>query len=753
MTTDNTEEKPPDDDSVIKEEQEETRKKAWIEKLLSSEAALTRTYTKRPKKEEDKALIRLALHRSPFFTCMDEEQIERFIQVARLKTYAPGELVILEGKIDDNDEDDEETKAAKEKVTEQAVKEAIERRPTVATVEDVAGEYSDVDFVDHNQETRPTVATVEEVVGEYSDIDLEEHNPLEEAASALRDEDESSQVNNATKVKEAASPVDLEEEFDETFSENPEPQVHKQALEIVAAVANAEDVPLDMEQVSQSARDKRESVSGMPSFVYAVRSGRADVWHENFNTSSLGPGHIFGEGGFLFRRQHSASVVASPSTELECWAVPINLFMSYVLPSPQMMNMFVKYASQETESEVPYMRMDDFVQCVCDREGTSDDPSAASRVANTYSILRKTEGMQKINLSDFCLFYLLMARPDPEVDIAFLLMDKSRTGTITLDDFKTFLELHEGGSHFDLDCDFVRRHFGKGGKRSIRPNVFPQFLQDFQREMGRQAFLHDVEVNGTTEGYLSPADFVNVLKTACGWRLPDGVVERLESIYCRAPFEAAEAAALVSVTAEKLKGSSAKEAASRTSASILAHMEQRTKNLGDRYFTYADFLAFQEVLVQLPGICNLIRGACDIKKGPVSPDDFKVANRVIGLGGKLSRRQVDIIFQLFDLDRDGYVSPEEVASVVGLDFVQRLEAVKGRGEKLTFAPPPDFSDSFSDVIALHDEMTITEYVIHFLENFGLAAVAGSIGAIAVFPIDLVKTRMQNQRVGSDGKKM
>ena len=714
------------------EEQEMNKKATWLEKLQSSEAALNRTYTTRPKSKEDKALIRLALHRSPFFTCMDEEQIERFIQVAMLKKYKPGELVILEGKIDNDEEEEEEESVV-----------AIERRPTVATVEDVEGEYDD------------------------ADLNLEEQNPLEEAASALREEDESASTSvNVKEKEEAPVSADLtvkmdEEDYDETFSDEPDhhqqdeaqPDHHQQALEIVAAVANAEDVPLDIEELSQSAKEKRETLSGMQSFVYTVRSGRADVWHENFNTSSLGPGHVFGEGGFLFHRQHSASVVASPSTELECWAVPINVFMSYVLPSPQMMNMFVKYASHENESGLPYMSMDDFVQCVCDREGTSDDKTAASRVANTYSILRKTEGLQKINLSDFCLFYLLMSRPDPEVDIAFLLMDKSRTGTITIDDFKTFLELHEGASHFNVDCDFVRRHFGKDGKRSIRPNVFPQFLQDFQREMGRQAFLYDVDVNGTPEGYLAPTHFVNVLKTACGWRLPDGVVERLESIYCRAPFEAAEAAALVSVTAEKLKGSSAKEAASRTSASILAHMEQRTKNLGDRYFTYADFLAFQEVLVQLPGICNLIRGACDIKKGPVSPDDFKVANRVIGLGGKLSRRQVDIIFQLFDLDRDGYLSPEDVSSVVGLDFVQRLEAVKGRGGQFTFAPPPDFSDAISDGVIIHAEKSATELFINFLKNFGLAGIAGGIGATAVYPIDLVKTRMQNQRIGSDGKKM
>lgn len=173
------------------------------------------------------------------------------------------------------------------------------------------------------------------------------------------------------------------------------------------------------------------------------------------------------------------------------------------------------------------------------------------------------------------------------------------------------------------------------------------------------------------------------------------------------------------------------------------------------YFTYADFLAFQDVLVQLPGICNLIRGACDIKKGPVSPDDFKVANRVIGLGGKLSRRQVDIIFQLFDLNRDGYVSPEEVASVVGLDFVKRLEAVKGREGKLTFAPPPDFSDAVTvdDVIVAREEKTITEHFVSFLKNFGLAGIAGGIGATAVYPIDLVKTPTRMCFVARSGHRL
>lgn len=403
-----------------KDKEEARKKRLWIEKL-SSHSTLSRSYTdsKTIKTEEDKALIRLALHRSPFFTCMDEEQIERFIKVAELRTYAPGEMVILEGKIDDTDSEAMDSRVVSEE--------------TLTTPSD--------------QESQ-----------DYELVDLEQHsNPLEEAAATLKqDTDEEAFV---------AGPADVEE-ADDTFSdennqtESVSDQPGKEVMRIVAEVAAAEQVDLDMEQVAQSARDKRESMSGQISYVYAIQSGYADVWHENFNTASMGPGHIFGEGGFLFHRQHSASVVASPSTGLTCWVVPIDLFMSYVLPSMHMMNMFVKYASRENELGEPYMTMvsakkpiilaihvsprlnacvyghqDDFVRCVNDEDGNNDG-NARYRVASTYSILRKTEGLQKINLADFCLFHILMARPDPEVDIAFLLMDQSRSGTVSLNDFK-----------------------------------------------------------------------------------------------------------------------------------------------------------------------------------------------------------------------------------------------------------------------------------------------------------------------------
>ena len=383
--------------------------------------------------------------------------------------------------------------------------------------------------------------------------------------------------------------------------------------------------------------------------------------------------------------------------------------------------------------------------------GDKTDDEFHIRVANTYNIIRKTMGHQQIKFDDYCVFHLIMARPDPEVDIAMLLMDRSRKGYLTLQDFK-----RGQYGNMDLNSEFFKRHFGKDGNHFINSNDFSEFLVDYQREMGRQAFLYEVETNGAPDGYLLPDDFIRVLKTSCGWRLPPGVIERLEAIYCLEPVQAAETTAMIAVAAEKLKGSSPAAAAEAASTSILQNMSQRSNRLGTQHFGYTDFLAFQEVLGQLPGICNLIRDSCEIKKGPVSPDDFKVANRAIGLGGKMSRRQVDIVFQLFDMDRDGFISPADAAGVTGVEFFQRLDATPGREGKLTFAPPPD---------ALHElgadfgrtekdeEKGLLGHLKLAVERFALGSIAGGIGAAAVYPIDLVKTRMQNQRIGADGSRL
>jgi hypothetical protein len=46
-----------------------------------------------------------------------------------------------------------------------------------------------------------------------------------------------------------------------------------------------------------------------------------------------------------------------------------------------------------------------------------------------------------IRFKDFTMFNVLMTRPDPEFDIAFLMLDTKRKGYVTLNDIKVTLAL------------------------------------------------------------------------------------------------------------------------------------------------------------------------------------------------------------------------------------------------------------------------------------------------------------------------
>lgn len=604
-----------------------------------------------PKTDDDKKLIRLALHRNPYFTCMDDEQIERFIRVAEVKFFRPGEAVILEGCKDDRDLE-------------------TEGDTELAEMDDLLLLEDDWELIDEKEQ------------GEVMD----------ETLSHIR------------------------------FDYVPPPS------------------------------------SGSKPFLYVIKEGNADVlYHTNFNpVASLGRGTLFGEGGFLFGRQHSASIVAAG--QLKCWVVDFETFLNDVLNSDNLQKLFSQHAHRKNGDGNLYMTMDDFIQSCLQGERHGEQSSEESlaeglSIANAYNSILQSSALSQyrnnhVYLSDFCLFHLLISRPDPEVDIAFLLMDRHKTGSITKADFHDYLA--DLPFYFDPESEFVQRYFGCG--QTIRSYQFSQFLVDLQKEMGRQAFFHEARQHQeeyASEGVFLPAEhFVDLLKSSCGWRLPAGVVERLESLYANGAVQSAEATALASIRAGTIKGDSIDQVTDYSTRSVLGDMEHKKNRLGTRYFSYVDYTAFQEVLGVLPGIYNLIDRACEIRGGPISADDFKVANRVLGLGGRLSRRQVDIIFQLFDLDRDGYITTEDVFGVCGLENALRLEPAAGRGGKLTFAPAPKHnSDETLEVENLeilesgatnssatkeekpeHIIDTVLNHVTHFI----LSSVAGGIGIATVY---------------------
>jgi solute carrier family 25 aspartate/glutamate transporter 12/13 len=742
------------------------------------------------KTTQDKNLIRLALHKSPFFTCLDEEQVERLVAVAKLQKYQSGDVVIRQGYVDQDDDDDDDDDMDNTHGKEQGISQPSSSPPIeVATPKGAADDDAAVDEVAAflaDEQTETELVTAQEAA--VLTNDSTEGSDESSSSSIAADETFESPALNATDENDF---IDINDEpKDDTPPSIPPTDAAAAAVvtQPSSSSSSSSNTP-PTKKVSMATRYNTTTYvappppkSGTRRSVYIVNRGNADVWYQSegdFNPASLGPGTLFGEGGFLFGRQHSASVkagtggtgtaAAGTGEPLECWVVDIGTFRNHVLPSDNMSLLFHKYATKSDATGAVYMTMEDFVEA-CERQEsdnmpTLQDPLVGLRIANTYKILRQRHTQEgdndneenaappRVYLADFCFFHLLMARPDPEVDIAFLLMDQKETGQIDLDDLANFVR--PVFPTLNLKSQFFERYFGADGQQSIREIHFSQFLLDLQREMGEQTFMRAVAKRGARQGpggHLSPPDFVWVLKKACGWRLPEGVANRLENLFCHGPIEAGEAAAMASLRAGSLSGASPSEVMKATEASVIAGMEEREKHLGERYFAYGDFVAFQEVLANLPGICNLIDRCQEIKKGPVSRDDFKVANRVMGLGGRLSRRQVNIIFQLFDLDRDGYVSHEDTVSVCGVDFAQRLVAVEGRGGKLTFAPPTEYRYAPDDIPA-EEETVALQQVGAYVQHTTLMSFASALGVVLTYPLDIVKTRLMNMRVAPDGKRM
>lgn len=404
------------------------------------------------KSPEDEELIRLALHRNSYFTCMDEEQIERFIKKAQLRTFRPGTAVILEGSRDD-------------------IAPAMSLETTASKL------------LEDDSFTVPDSDALYDILDPVNDDLANEIPSMEENQRVDGFDDADDHVN----LFRHHTLVLVPEYDDSTMDSESEPQEPKFS----------------------------QSQSSTPPLLYVIRHGKADVLYDSMNPASLGPGNLIGEGGFLFEREHSATVVAA--TPLECWVVDYDEFKREILPSEGSQRLFERFATKHDETGLLYMSVEDCIRyCFDDKSQmerrmtkkikqpaaptTSDKDAKPSNVAqrrsfaNTLRLFLRSSpssssssssspstvssssytGEYRIYLPDFCLFQLFMARPDPEIDIVFLLMDKRKRGAITRTDFEEYLR--RNFPFFDPKSEFVDRHFA--ANQVIRPYTFAQVRSD-----------------------------------------------------------------------------------------------------------------------------------------------------------------------------------------------------------------------------------------------------------------------------------
>ncbi|KAF4626855.1 hypothetical protein G7Y89_g11300 [Cudoniella acicularis] len=355
---------------------------------------------------------------------------------------------------------------------------------------------------------------------------------------------------------------------------------------------------------------------------------------------------------------------------------------------------FDKNAKKDSESGELFMSEEEFINAVAP-EG--EDYHKIKR--EQYGILfrvadRRNTG--KINLSDWGTFENLLAKPDAEYEIAFRLFDVEQTGFVKYEDLKKLYETNKGPDHipFDWNCEWATLY--SGGKKRRHDLTYPQFsqmLRGLQGERIRQAF-HYFDKDG--DGFIEPEDFQRIILSTAKHKLSDYLLENLHT---------------------------------------LCNISTGTK------ISYANVRAFQNMIREMDLVEMVIRQAtAQSKDGKITRTDFLNEASRITRFSLFTPMEADILFHFASLD--------EPSGRLGLgDFAKVLDP--------SWRNP--LYNAFSDVAtaSVVKVKTTTQNVLHSIlesvHHFALGSMAGAFGAFMVYPIDLVKTRMQNQRSSRVGE--
>lgn len=295
----------------------------------------------------------------------------------------------------------------------------------------------------------------------------------------------------------------------------------------------------------------------------------------------------------------------------------------------------------------------------------------------------------RVTLPDWGVFQNLLAKPDAEYEVIFRFFDKDRTGYIKFEVFYALWAAHKGEDSlpFNWNSEWATLYSGSKDKRhNMTYPQFAQMLRGLQGERVRQAFLY---FDKNKDGYIEPENFQRIIRETASHKLSDYLLDNL--------------ATLCNISA------------------------------GSK-ISYANVRAFQNIIQQMDMVELIIRNATDKSSdGKITRTDFLNEAARVSRFNLYTPMEADILFHFAGLDEpSGRLALKDFARVLDpawhTAFSLGSNAVADVGQK-AFA---------STKSILHD-------VLESVHHFGLGSLAGAFGAFMVYPIDLVKTRLQNQR--------
>ncbi|XP_047503160.1 calcium-binding mitochondrial carrier protein Aralar1 isoform X3 [Pieris napi] len=371
--------------------------------------------------------------------------------------------------------------------------------------------------------------------------------------------------------------------------------------------------------------------------------------------------------------------------------------------SDRLREIFLKYASVDKNGE-KYITSEDFVRKFLGLFNEDDyNKESVQLIAGIVDMDK--DGF--ISFSEFQAFEGLLCVPDALYKTAFQLFDTNGNGLVTFDEFADVMKktaLYKK-LPFNMESTFVRLYFGKDKKRLVTYPEFSQFLHDFHEEYGVEAFKKR-DINGS--GFISAGDFKDIMLSVKNHLLTKEMKTKV--------------------------------------------IEASGFPQGERKISFPYYMAFNSLLNNMELIKRVYLNATNgHRTQEVTKEEFLHSAQMMS---QVTPLEVDILFTLCDLIHNSNGPTTVPTSLVQSDTNPTRHSGRIVYNDLNTITPEQYFKQVTNRVAeikavsSPEERSVLIQILESTYRFTLGSFAGALGATAVYPIDLVKTRMQNQRTGS-----